>query len=114
MEHLTHMNLSPQTMAATRLQSAYRGRRERRNRLTKKKAAIRLQSAYRGRRSRQTREPYNPYPDATRSMAALRNIDTPLHNIDDLSILDKVSSYVGPARNAIKLKDKADIDSQYM
>ena len=50
-------------------------------------------------------EPYNPYPDMTRSMAALRNIDTPLHNIDDLSVLDKVSSYVGPARNAIKLKE---------
>lgn len=49
-------------------------------------------------------EPYNPYPDMTRSMAALRNIDTPLHNIDDLSVLEKVSSYVEPARNAIKLK----------
>ena len=51
------------------------------------------------------REPYNPYPDMARSMAALRNIDTPLHNIDDLSVLDRVSSYVGPARNAIKLKE---------
>ena len=51
------------------------------------------------------KEPYNPYPDMARSMAALRNIDTPLHNIDDLSVLDRVSSYVGPARNAIKLKE---------
>ena len=50
------------------------------------------------------REPYNPYPDMTKSMTALRNIDTPLHNIDDLSVLDRISSYVGPARNAIKLK----------
>ena len=40
----------------------------------------------------------------TKSMTALRNIDTPLHNIDDLSVLDRISSYVGPARNAIKLK----------
>ena len=40
-----------------------------------------------------------------KSMTALRNIDTPLHNIDDLSVLDRISSYVGPARNAIKLKE---------
>lgn len=51
------------------------------------------------------REPYNPYPDMAKSMTALRNIDTPLHNIDDLSVLDRISSYVGPARNAIKLKE---------
>ena len=51
------------------------------------------------------REPYNPYPDMAKSMTALRNIDTPLHNIDDLSVLDMISSYVGPARNAIKLKE---------
>ena len=40
-----------------------------------------------------------------KSMTALRNIDTPLLNIDDLSVLDRISSYVGPARNAIKLKE---------
>ena len=51
------------------------------------------------------KEPYNPYPDMAKSMTALRNIDTPLHNIDDLSVLDRISSYVGPARNAIKLKE---------
>jgi hypothetical protein len=50
------------------------------------------------------REPYNPYPDMAKSMTALRNIDTPLHDIDDLAILDRISSYVGPARNSIKLK----------
>jgi len=50
-------------------------------------------------------EGYNPYPDMTRSMTALRNIDTPLHNIGDLALLDRVSSYVGPARKAIKLKE---------
>jgi hypothetical protein len=50
------------------------------------------------------REPYNPYPDMAKSMTALRNIDTPLHNIDDLAILDRISSYVGPARIADKLK----------
>jgi hypothetical protein len=97
---------------------------------TKRKAVTKLQSRYRGRKlSKKKRnqaggsselsneqeqfdeflsgikEPYNPYPDMTKSMTALRNIDTPLHNIDDLSVLDRISSYVGPARNAIKLKE---------
>ena len=97
---------------------------------TKRKAVTKLQSRYRGRKLSKKRnqeggasselsneqeqfdeflsgirEPYNPYPDMAKSMAALRNIDTPLHNIDDLSVLDRISSYVGPARNAIKLKE---------
>ena len=79
------LNLSPQTMAAIRLQSAYRGRRERRNRLTKKKAATRIQNT--------SRISYDPYPDATRSIRALPR-DTPLQYIDDLAILDKITENV--------------------
>ena len=49
-------------------------------------------------------EPYNPYPDAARSMAKLPQ-NTPLRNIDDLAVLDKIQSLVGPARREKKLKE---------
>ena len=93
--------------AVTKLQSRYRGRK-----LSKKKRNQAGGSSELSNEQEQfdeflsgIREPYNPYPDMAKSMTALRNIDTPLHNIDDLSVLDRISSYVGPARNAIKLKE---------
>ena len=50
-------------------------------------------------------EPYNPYPDATRSMTALEGTETPLENIEDPALLDKIQSLVGPARREKKLKE---------
>ena len=95
--------------AVTKLQSRYRGNRGRK--LSKKKRHSDASSELSNEQEQfdeflsGIEEPYNPYPDMTRSMTALRNIDTPLHNIGDMALLDRVSSYVGPARNEIKLKE---------
>ena len=38
-------------------------------------------------------------------MAALEDTKTPLRNIDDLAVLDKIQSLIGPARREKKLKE---------